>query len=274
MQLKSSIVLIGLMLASIFAKSQCNVEISSESKNRFYLFIDGLKENEEPKSKLKIKNLSEGAHHFKIIFENKEFNNPQQKFTLVHGKSYILTIKLFTNVNRSWYSIIESSSTELTTKEIRKVKQDSLTQEELVKAETKTDSIIAAQKTPVIIDKPLDTNLVVNDSLVQKLPKSELNCTKPMHPTGFNLVVQQLQEQPDDNQKLEEAKRLIRENCLTAIQIMELLQEFKFEIAKLDLATYSYKYCFDPINYSFVEDVFEYESSKVELHKRIYATKK
>ena len=55
---------------------------------------------------------------------------------------------------------------------------------------------------------------------------------------------------------------------------MELIQLFDFEVSKLEMAIFAYPYCFDPMNYNFVEDVFEYESSVTKLHNEIYASKK
>ena len=102
----------------------------------------------------------------------------------------------------------------------------------------------------------------------------KLNCTTPLRPDGFILVNKKISEEALENQKLAVAKKLIQENCLSAIQLMELIQLFDFEVSKLEMAIFAYPHCFDPMNYNFVEDVFEYESSVTKLHNEIYASKK
>ena len=267
--------LLLLCILAPIAKAQVAFEIVSPEKKKFFLFVNGLKENETSKFKVRIKNLQEGPHHIKVIFENKELNNPQIKLNFEPGKDYKYEIKLYSNLDRKWYAINLIEVSDWSEKQIKKkVGMDTLSFAELKTAEVKADSILKVGLPKLAIAKPKDTVLIKSDTVKKKLDLKKLNCTTPLRPDGFILVNKKISEEALENQKLAVAKKLIQENCLSAIQLMELIQLFDFEVSKLEMAIFAYPYCFDPMNYNFVEDVFEYESSVTKLHNEIYASKK
>ena len=267
--------LLLLCISAPIAKAQVAFEIVSPEKKKFFLFVNGLKENETSKFKVRIKNLQEGPHHIKVIFENKELNNPQIKLNFEPGKDYKYEIKLYSNLDRKWYAINLIEVSDWSEKQIKKkVGIDTLSFAELKTAEVKADSILKVGLPKLAIAKPKDTVLIKSDTVKKKLDLKKLNCTTPLRPDGFILVNKKIREEALENQKLVVAKKLIQENCLSAIQLMELIQLFDFEVSKLEMAIFAYPYCFDPMNYNFVEDVFEYESSVTKLHNEIYASKK
>jgi len=267
--------LLLLCISAPIAKAQVAFEIVSPEKKKFFLFVNGLKENETSKFKVRIKNLQEGPHHIKVIFENKELNNPQIKLNFEPGKDYKYEIKLYSNLDRKWYAINLIEVSDWSEKQIKKkVGMDTLSFAELKTAEVKADSILKVGLPKLAIAKPKDTVLIKSDTVKKKLDLKKLNCTTPLRPDGFILVNKKISEEALENQKLAVAKKLIQENCLSAIQLMELIQLFDFEVSKLEMAIFAYPYCFDPMNYNFVEDVFEYESSVTKLHNEIYASKK
>ena len=275
---KSSLLFFLFIFVFVFgfiAKSQVALELVSPEKKKFYVFINGLKENETPKAKVRIKNLQEGPHHIKIIFESKEINNPQTKLVLEAGKDYSYEIKLYSNLDRKWYALNLLETKEWTEKQIKKkVGDDTLSVTELNIAEVKADSILKKNLPKQIIEKPKDTVLAKTDSINPVLITKDKNCDTPLHPSGFVLVSNKISEIALENEKLALTKTMIQENCLSSIQLMELIQLFDFEVSKLEIAIFAYPYCFDPINYNFVEDVFEYESSITKLHNKIYASEK
>jgi hypothetical protein len=267
--------LLLLCISAPIAKAQVAFEIVSPEKKKFFLFVNGLKENETSKFKVRIKNLQEGPHHIKVIFENKELNNPQIKLNFEPGKDYKYEIKLYSNLDRKWYAINLIEVSDWSEKQIKKkVGIDTLSFAELKTAEVKADSILKVGLPKLAIAKPKDTVLIKSDTVKKKLDLKKLNSTTPLRPDGFILVNKKIREEALENQKLAVAKKLIQENCLSAIQLMELIQLFDFEVSKLEMAIFAYPYCFDPMNYNFVEDVFEYESSVTKLHNEIYVSKK
>lgn len=69
-----------------------------------------------------------------------------------------------------------------------------------------------------------------------------------------------------EDSKFTVAKQITQSNCLTARQVKEIMQIFTYEDTKLDYAKFAYNYTHDKQNYFQVNDVFAYESSIDELN--------
>ena len=65
------------------------------------------------------------------------------------------------------------------------------------------------------------------------------------------------------------AKQVTSNNCLTALQIKQVVSMFDFESDRLHYAKYAYDYSYDPNNYYKVNDAFEFESTIEELDEYI-----
>ena len=167
--------LLLLCISAPIAKAQVAFEIVSPEKKKFFLFVNGLKENETSKFKVRIKNLQEGPHHIKVIFENKELNNPQIKLNFEPGKDYKYEIKLYSNLDRKWYAINLIEVSDWSEKQIKKkVGIDTLSFAELKTAEVKADSILKVGLPKLAIAKPKDTVLIKSDTVKKKLDLKKL----------------------------------------------------------------------------------------------------
>ena len=65
------------------------------------------------------------------------------------------------------------------------------------------------------------------------------------------------------------AKQITKSNCLTALQVKEIVQLFDFESDRLEYAKFAFDYCATPNAYYKVNDAFEFESSIEELDEYI-----
>ncbi len=72
-----------------------------------------------------------------------------------------------------------------------------------------------------------------------------------------------------EDTKLTLAKQIVRSELMTARQLAEIAQLFDFEQSKLEFLKYAYPYCFDQNKYYVVNNVFEFSSSVDELNKYI-----
>lgn len=261
----------GILPFSAFSQNG-EIQIYSGEKKSFTLFVDGLKENEAPKWKVKVKNLPPGPHHLRVLFENGQTSTIQKKINLAPSSILTYEILLYENAGRSWYDLTQVDSV-LKEEIVITIVQDSSEIKELEKADDKVDSLlevnipdpqIAAPKGVDSLSMQIDTIAVIpKDSLFQ--------CTNPLLPLGFELVIKQLKSEDYEDLLLDKAKKLADENCFSSIQIMEVMQLMQFEVTRIEFAIYCYKICFDPINYKFVEDAFEYQSSIDKLHDALYA---
>jgi len=89
-------------------------------------------------------------------------------------------------------------------------------------------------------------------------------------PAGnFNMSLSIIEKESFENSKLATAKQVASNNPLCVTQIMQICRIFSFEQSKLDFAKYAYRFCVDPNNYYLLNDVFSFSASKDELRKYI-----
>lgn len=86
-----------------------------------------------------------------------------------------------------------------------------------------------------------------------------------MPQTDFNRAVSIIQKESFENSKLEVAKQMTSNNRLCVAQIIQICRIFSFENTKLEYAKYAYWYCVDKHNYYQLNEVFTYSSSKDQL---------
>lgn len=248
------------------------VQVYSGEKKSFTLFVDGLKENDAPKWKVKVKNLPPGAHHLRVLFDNGQTSTIQKKITLTPGSILTFEILLYENAGRSWYELTQVDSV-LKTEKIVPPVVDSVEIIELKKADKKVDSLLEVNIPEPKIAEPkgVDSLALQPDSLPIPVKDTLFQCTNPLLPVGFELVINQLKSESYEDLLLDKAKKLAEENCFSSIQIMEVMQLMQFEVTRIEFAIFCYNICFDPVNYKFVEDAFEYQSSIDKLHDALYA---
>ena len=96
----------------------------------------------------------------------------------------------------------------------------------------------------------------------------------PAQPTcmpvpDFNKAYAVIQGESFENSKLSTAKQITSKNYLCVAQIAQICRLFSYEQTKLDFAKYAYQYCVDKNNYFQLNEVFTYSGSKDELKKYI-----
>ncbi len=90
-------------------------------------------------------------------------------------------------------------------------------------------------------------------------------CAYPMDQRSYSQAISQLSEQGFDETRLTIAKQIAKSNCLTSVQVRDMMRTFGFDETRLDFAKFAYPYCYDPNNYFMVNSAFEFESSSEEL---------
>jgi hypothetical protein len=85
----------------------------------------------------------------------------------------------------------------------------------------------------------------------------------------FNNVIQSIDKEWLETNKLKSASQVVKTNHLTTAQVKQMLLLFSFETNKLELAKQAYTNTVDKRNYSMVNDVFSYSASKKELDRYI-----
>jgi hypothetical protein len=90
-----------------------------------------------------------------------------------------------------------------------------------------------------------------------------------MSNADFNKALSVIRNESFENSKLSTAKQVASNNNLCVEQIIQICKLFDFEKSKLDFAKFAYKSCVDQNNYYQLNEVFEFNASKNELRKFI-----
>ena len=90
-----------------------------------------------------------------------------------------------------------------------------------------------------------------------------------MNPQDYEYTYQMLADESFDSSRLKLAKQIVSTNPMSVDQIIGICKLFNFESNKLDFAKSAYRHCTDRNRYFMLNEVFNFESSKRELHKYI-----
>lgn len=94
-------------------------------------------------------------------------------------------------------------------------------------------------------------------------------CPYPMNPMDFESAKASIKAKSFDDSKLTMAKQIIGSNCMLSSQIKELMLLLTFESNRLDLAKFAWHHNLDKGNYFKLNDAFTFESSIDELNQYI-----
>ena len=97
----------------------------------------------------------------------------------------------------------------------------------------------------------------------------KVGCTPPVSEQSFNQMINSVKNQSFSDDKQRVTKQIVKSNCMTVDQLVDLLNEFSFDDGKLDTAKFAYNYIYDVENYFKVFDVFSFSSSGEELEQYI-----
>jgi hypothetical protein len=90
-----------------------------------------------------------------------------------------------------------------------------------------------------------------------------------MEDREFRQVLQSIDKEWLETNKLKSATQIVRSNSLTSAQVKQLVLMFSFESNKLELAKQAYQNTVDKKNYYIINDAFSFNSSKDELARFI-----
>jgi hypothetical protein len=96
-----------------------------------------------------------------------------------------------------------------------------------------------------------------------------IGCTPPVSEQRFSQMINSVKNQSFSDDKQRVTKQIVKSNCMTVDQLVDLLNEFSFDDGKLETAKFAYDYIYDIENYFKVFDVFSFSSSGEELEEYI-----
>lgn len=274
-----------------------NLTIFSEDGDKFYLVLNGEKQNDEPQTNIRIEELTQPYYSAKIIFEDKSLSEITKKNLLItdaDGVFMDVTYKIKKDKNKkvklNYFSMTnvqpdfvppsnmyvhQFGSPAVSNNQINQVPRSN---------NNSNGSFGASVNMPgvnmnITINDPggidMNQSSQMNSQTTQQSstrPQSSsrgCNGAFPMSLANFNEAKNTISKSNFDDTKLTTAKSIVSNNCLTSDQVVSICNLFSFEENKLAFAKYAYIFTTDPRNYFKVNNVFSFSSNKEELSEFI-----
>ena len=284
------------MLVSEKKKKTGNLTIFSEDGYKFFLVLNGEKQNDVAQANLRLEELPQPYYNARIIFADSTISPISKNNLLIadaDGAMMDVTYKIRVDKARkaklNYYSSIE-------------VKQDYIPPAGVHVYHYGRPSSVQVSNGTVLTTTTTTTNGVnanvningvsmnvsVNDPGFSETTTTTTTTTTnssgntnsnnnsgsecngwPMNSSNFAAALKTIGNSSFDETRLNTAKSISAKNCLSSDQVMKICNLFSFEESKLTFAKHAYSRTTDKKNYFKVNDVFSFDSSKEELNNFI-----
>jgi hypothetical protein len=304
---KTNTFIVLLFLGTVaLAQATSNLVVFSEDGNKFYLILNGIRQNEKAQTNVKIMDLNQPYYTTKIIFEDNTIPDLDKKILSVVDASTSspqeVTYKIKKDKNGlnilRFFSMVPIAQAAPVPSNVEVIRYNTvplspITTSVTVNETTTTTSTganvsvgsnIGGVGINVTINDPLLNGTVTHTSSTTTTTTSasrsgSTNYSDPV-PTGcsgayamsssnFSSAKSSISGQSFEDTKLSTARQIISSNCLTADQIKQVMLLFSFEDSKLTFAKEAHEKCVDKNNYFKVNDAFSFSSSVEDLNKSI-----
>jgi hypothetical protein len=273
--------------------------IFSEDGHKFFLTLNGQKQNDRPETSIRVEGLAQQYYNCKIIFEdqslgelNKSYlgvvDGTQQPMDVTYkikaGKDGKQVLRYFSGnpiaagappARPADVPVYTSGNTTPIAGGTTTVTQVTTTQTTNPSGSVTINGMGMNVNMPagaVVTETTTTTTTTSNSNSVSgNMPPAASNTSgcngNPMAPGDFHSAKETIKNASFEDSKMSTAKQISDANCLYADQVAEMCRLFGFENTKLTFAKYAYKRTIDPQNYFKVNNVFDFDASKTELSK-------
>jgi hypothetical protein len=308
MKTKITLVLFFLLVTTLgFAQPGLNVghlTIFSENGDKFYLILNGEKQNDIAQTNLRLEDLNQPFYNARIIFQDKTLsdivkNNLQIADVDGIFKDVSYKIKrdknLQTKMKMNFFSMIDVIPNFIPPSNVYVVHYGEPRQQNVgFNQTTTTTSVgqgvsvganvnIGGVNMNVSIQDPMGGTTVTETTTVHSTGGFNNNqnfnndeprargCANrvPMNNRDFSSAFETVKNLGFDDTRLKTAKQIVSNNCMNTSQINQICSTFGFEVSKLDFAKFAFDFCVEPRNYFKINNVFEFSSSVDELNEYI-----
>jgi hypothetical protein len=291
-----------------FAQPSMNVghlTIFSENGDKFYLILNGEKQNDEPQTNLRLEDLNQPYYNARIIFADKTLsdivkNNLQ--ITDVDGVFKDVTYKIKrdknikTKMKMNFFSMIDVRPDFIPPSSVYVVhygepRPQSVGYNQTTTTTTTAQGVnvganvnIGGVNMNVSIQDPIGGTSVTETTTThsssgfnnnnqnynndEPRPRGCVN-RAPMNNRDFSSAFETVKKLGFDETRLKTAKQIVSNNCMNTNQISQICGIFGFEESKLDFAKFAYEFCVEPKNYFKINNVFGFSSSVDDLNDYI-----
>lgn len=271
--------------------------IFSEDGYKFYLILNGERQNDKPETNIRVEELVQPYYNAKIIFEDKTKGELSKSYLMVtdadgvradvtykikSGKDGKQSLRYFSSI-----PIVPNMPPPARPAGVAVYNFGVPTAIIGGTSVTTTTTTTSAPGTSVTVGVPgVSMNVHVNEPVITEThsvtttttttngvtnmpPPSNAAACYAMAPGNFSALKGSISKTSFDDTKLSTAKSALSSNCMTADQIAQVCRMFSFEENKLNFAKFAYRRCVDPQNYFMLNDVFSFDSSKEDLNNFI-----
>ncbi len=274
-----------------------HLTIFSEDGDKFFVMLNGEKQNTVAQTNLRIEDLIQPYYSAKIIFEDASITPIEKKnlqITDFNGVMMDVTYRIKKDkagkVKLQPYSAIEVrpdfvAPVGTTVHHYGSAPQngDAVTTTTTTSNAANANINVGGMNMSISIDDPnattsttttrttttRTTTSVNNQPVTIVNNPNPNNCNYPMGSANFTSAKNTITNAKFDESKLSTAKSIISANCLSTDQIVEICNMFSFEQTKLDFAKAAYSRTTDKANYFKMSNVFDFDASKEELNSFI-----
>lgn len=298
--MKRNLLIFALLLtigAKCLYSQGSQLTIFHQEGERFWVIIDGVKQNDKPQASVFLENLMPEYLRLKIIFENEKIKDINQT---------VATKDLENNFTHSKY-IIRPGKKDKVVMRLHSYEALNINppKVEVAAPEIKNENPVVVNPTAVSANSPIPSvNININIPQLSEVFSEQIepiepvqvnqnrtadqvqnphydsnkpinmNCQFAMNQNDFVNAKKTIESQSFEDSKLTIAKQIAMSNCLFSSQVKEIIELFNFENSRLDFAKTAYSKVFDANNYYIINESFKFQSSIAELNKYISTIQK
>ena len=231
------------------------LSVSSDNGERFFLILNGIKQNVYPQSRVRVEDLPMVQNDVQIIFDDNRTPAIMRTITFmdpVDGNAVNLSLKL--TRDRNGYA-------RLVFNRMSNIERD-----------------YRGEQGEYIMHYGRDnapTQVVVTTPPVQvtPAPPPPPPAPMPMNSVAFSDAVKAIKSSSFDDTRLSTAKTIANNNYFTVDQVITICKCFSFSDTKLDFAKYAFRRTVDNNSYYRVNSVFSFDSEKTALNDFVNANR-
>lgn len=298
---KLILLFIGILSIEFATAQPANVIFFSENGERFSVVLNGMLQNEQPETNIKVTELQAPSYKVKIIFADTKLKEVNKTIYLNPGTETTLAVRFS---QKKGYSLKLLNTYPVMTE------YEMIPGQMVVGYRPQGVSASAGSATSIVNTTTINNNVTISASGVGNnvnvvnsnegagsqqagsltgISNSNTNnpnayvlpdyngiygCPRPMSPGDFESAKGTISSKSFEDSKLTIAKQIIQTNCLLSTQVREIMLMFSFEDTRLNFAKYAYAFTLDLGNYYKVNDAFTFESSIDELNRYIQGFKR
>jgi len=222
------------------------LSISSESGERFFLMVNGIKQNTYSQSRVRVEDLPFVVNDIQVIFDDNSTPAINKTITFmdpVEGGPINLSIRIVRD--RNGYARLSFNRMNNLERDYRGE------QGEYVMHYGRTNAPVQVVVAPPPPPPP----------------------PMQMDNQSFAAAIQTIKSSAWDETRLSTAKTIANNNYFTVDQVITICKTFSWEDSKIDFAKYAYKRTIDKQNYYTIAKIFTWDSNKTALNDFINANR-